>query len=121
MNEKKTRENYNRVTSVLYPFSGLDKIDPNIVAYAGQRGTKVHKICEAIIQDLGEIDVDEETWGYVESFKKWWSLGHDLVLMEHRFFDDDLEITGQMDLIINTPEGLAIVDLKTSYQKSKQK
>ncbi len=119
MTEKKTRENYTRVTNVLYPFSGLEKIDQSIVAHAAARGTKVHQICEGIMQGLGEIDVDEETKGYVESFKKWWELGHEVVAMEQRFWDDDLELTGQVDLIIRVPEGLAIVDLKTSSKPSK--
>ncbi len=119
MKEINTRDNYTRVTHILYPFSGLDKLDADVVAYAAERGTKVHKICEAIISGLGEIGVDDETWGYVESFKKWWSLGHEVVMMEQRFWDDELAITGQVDLIIKTPDGLAIVDLKTSSRPSK--
>ncbi len=116
---EKSRENYLRITNILYPFSGLHNIDADILAYAAERGTKVHKICEGIISGLGEIGVDDETWGYVESFKKWWNLGHEVVMMEQRFWDDDLEITGQIDLIINTADGLAIVDLKTSSRPSK--
>ncbi len=116
--EKKTRENYTRVTSVLYPFSGLEKLDVNIVAHAAERGTRVHKICEGIIEGLGEIGTDKETEPYVESFKKWWALGHDIVEMEQRFWDDELQITGQVDLIVKTDEGLAVVDLKTSSKCS---
>lgn len=118
MIEKNAREIYTRVTSVLYPFSGLDKIDPDIVAYAADRGTRVHKICEGIIDGLGELDVDIETRPYVESFKKWWQKGHEVLMMEQRFWDDDLQLTGQVDLIIQTPDGLAIVDLKTSRKPS---
>jgi hypothetical protein len=118
MQENRSTENYIRVTTVLYPFSGLDKIDTEIVAHAAQRGTKVHNICEGIICGIGELGVDDETRPYVESFKKWWEKGHDVVMMEQRFWDDDLRITGQVDLIINTPEGLAIVDLKTSSKPS---
>ncbi len=39
--------------------------------------------------------------------------------MEERFWDDHLRVTGQVDLIINSPYGLAIVDLKTSSKPSK--
>lgn len=113
------RENYLRVTKILWPFSGMDKINPDVLENAARRGTRVHQICEGIIGGLGEIGVDEETWGYVESFKKWWNLGVDVVKMEERFWDDDLKITGQVDLIIKTTEGLAIVDLKTSSAPSK--
>lgn len=119
MKDKKDRENYTRVTNVLYPFSGLDSIDPSIVAHAAARGTQVHRICEGIMQGIGEHGVDDETRGYVESFKKWWSLGHDVIMMEERFWDDDLQITGQVDLILKTPDGLVIVDLKTSSRPSK--
>ena len=119
MQEKTDRDFYTRVTHILYPFSGLDKIDPEVVAHAASRGTKVHKICEAIIQGLGELGVEEETLPYVESFKAWWAKGHDVVAIEERFYDDHLRITGQVDLIIRTPEGLAILDLKTSSKVSK--
>lgn len=115
------RDSYFRVTNILYPFSGLDKIDPSIVAHAAERGTKVHKICEGIIQGLGEFGIDEETEQYVESFKKWWEKGHEVIVMEKRFWCDELRITGQVDLILKTPgidEGLAIVDLKTSSKPS---
>lgn len=115
----KSRENYLRVTHVLYPFSGLQSIDPDIVANAARRGTKVHHICEGIAQGLGEIGVDEETWGYVESFKKWWGDGLHVESMEERFWDDELYITGQVDFIIRTESGLTIVDIKTSSRPSK--
>ena len=117
--EDKSREKYIRVTEALYPFSGLQNINPDVVAYAGQRGTKVHKICEAIVSGLGEIGVDDETWGYVESFKKWWGTGIDVISMEERFWDNELHLTGQVDFIIRTPIGLAIMDIKTSSRPSK--
>jgi len=118
MNEK-SRDKYLRVTTVLYPFSGLQHINQDVLAYAAERGTKVHQICEAIASGLGEIGVDDETWGYVESFKQWWNQGIDVVEMEKRFWDDELHITGQVDFIIKTGDGLAIVDLKTSSRPSK--
>ncbi len=117
--EEKSTEKYLRVTNILYPFSGLEKIDPVVLANAASRGTKVHKICEGIINGLGEIGVDDETCGYVESFNKWWLLGHDVVMVEKRFWDNELHLTGQVDMIIKTPDGLAIVDIKTSSRPSK--
>jgi len=113
------RQDYTRVTTVLYPFSGLKDIKPDILQNAANRGTKVHKICEGIINGLGEIGVEDETRGYVESFKHWWNTGIDVVKIEERFWNDDLQLTGQVDLLINTPTGLAIVDLKTSSRPSK--
>lgn len=117
--EQKSREKYLRVTTVLYPFSGLQNINPEVVANAAERGTKVHKICEGIVSGLGELGTDDETKGYVESFKKWWEKGVQVLEMEKRFWDDELCITGQVDMIIKTEDGLAIVDLKTSSKPSK--
>jgi hypothetical protein len=114
-----TLDSYLRVTEVLYPFSGLQGIDKDVLERAAKRGTRVHKICESIVEGLGEWGVDDEVAGYVDSFKKWWATGHKVVLMEKRFFCDDLGITGQVDLIIETPTGLSIVDLKTPAKPSK--
>lgn len=112
-------DSYTRVTSVLYPFSGLEKIPVDIVRNAGDRGTKVHNICEGIISGLGEFGIDDETRPYVESFKKWWSQGHQVVLMEERFYDHDMLVTGKVDLILMTNDGYVILDLKTSAKPSK--
>jgi hypothetical protein len=119
MNQK-SRENYLRVTQVLYPFSGLDKIPQHIVDNAARRGTKVHKICEGIMEGIGEHGVDQEVEGYVESFKQWWGEGRDLIAMEKRFWCDEYQITGQVDMIILDEEGaMSIVDIKTSSKPSK--
>lgn len=119
MSEEENLDGYIRVTSILYPFSGLQNIDPTVLAFACERGTKVHLICEAIAKGIGEMGVDEQTWGYVESFKNWWGAGQNVVSIEERFFDEDLKITGKVDLIIDTPDGKAVVDLKTSAKPSK--
>lgn len=119
MQDINPRDSYRRITSILYPFSGLSKIDPEVLLNAAKRGTKVHQICEAIISGIGEFGVEEELEGYVESFKKWWEKGHEVYLMEKRFWCDEHKITGQIDLILNTPEGLVIADLKTSSKPSK--
>lgn len=47
-------KDYTRVTEVLYPFSGLSNIKPDILANAARRGTRVHDICEGIMKGLGE-------------------------------------------------------------------
>jgi hypothetical protein len=44
---------YTRVTEVLSPFSGMDKIPKHIVENAGRRGTLVHTIIEGIVSGLG--------------------------------------------------------------------
>lgn len=113
------RDQYLRVTEVLYPFSGLAMVDPAVLQHAADRGTLVHKICEGIASGLGEHGITDETWGYVESFKKWWGEGRKVAAMETRFWDDEMCITGQVDFILEEPAGLVICDLKTSSAPSK--
>ena len=112
---------YLRVTEVLYPFSGLQNLDQEIVANAGRRGTKVHKICEGILEGLGCLGVDDETWGYVESFNQFMAKHPNLkvVALERRFFCEELKITGQIDLICEIDGVMSILDLKTSSKPSK--
>ena len=102
------REDYLRVTEVLYPFSGLQNVNPDVLQKAAQRGTKVHQICESIAAGWGEIGVTDETWGYVESFKHWWSKGHEVASMEERFWHDGFHFTGQVDFIIKRDDGFDI-------------
>ena len=45
---------YTRVTEILSPFSGLDKIPKHILDNAARRGTRVHDVCESIVKGLGE-------------------------------------------------------------------
>ena len=113
------KKKYLRVTQILSPFSGLQNIKQHILDNAARRGTKVHKVCEGIVLGIGEIDVDEEIKGYIESFKKWWEKGVEIIEMEKRFWDKKLCLTGQIDFIIKTEEGLVIVDIKTSSKPSK--
>lgn len=109
---------YTRVTEVLYPFSGLAAVDRDLVAHAADRGSRVHRICESIVKGLGEHDVDDEIWGYVESFKKWWGNGKEVLCVEKRFYCDLTKITGQMDLIISEGDNRFIIDYKTSSKPS---
>ena len=62
---------YTRVTEVLAPFSGMDKIPPEILQRASERGTKVHEICDAIISGMGCPEIQDNLQGYIDSFKKW--------------------------------------------------
>jgi hypothetical protein len=63
--------NYIRVTDVLYPFSNLSHIDPSILKNAAHRGTKVHEVCSAIMENLGVLELDDSVAGYITSFEKW--------------------------------------------------
>lgn len=120
MEDTKThRDDYTRVSTVLYPYSGLQHIDSTVLARAANRGTKVHNICEGILRGIGEHGGDEETEPYMKSFHQWYDPGMEVLEVERRFWDDELKITGQCDAIIEEEDGtLSIIDFKTSYRPS---
>ena len=112
-------EQYIRVSTVLEPFANLGSVPPDLLHHAAERGTKVHKIIEGIVTGIGEFGCDDETQPYIESFKYWWDPNFRVIATEKRFYDTKLMLTGQVDLIIDTPNGLTIVDYKTSYRPAK--
>lgn len=118
---EKIDEKYTRVTEALYPFSGLGAVDKAVLENAARRGTKVHEICEKIC--AGEETywmMTPEVQGYVDSFRKWWDKGHKIVKIEQRFYDDELLITGAVDLIVENDkgDGVEIIDIKTPLKQS---
>lgn len=110
-------EEYTRVTEVLSSFSGLQAVDPVVLQKAADRGTLVHKICDAIIEGIGVPPVSEEIQGYVESFLKWPEKTY--LPKPDRFFCDELMITGECDAIYKENDSLVLVDFKTPRAPSK--
>jgi len=113
------KEGYERVTNVLYPFSGYGAIDPIILQRAADRGTKAHTAIESYLSGTGLWDADEQSLLYLESAKKFWGEGYYITCMEKRFYDERLLITGQCDLIIKTESGNVLLDWKTSSKENK--
>jgi len=134
---------YDRVSSVLWHFSGLHKIDPNVLALAANRGTCVHKLIDAYIGGFGLHTIDSLVGNYCEdlfpsdgieeliekekdkvrlmfqSFEKW-SANKQFIPKPDRFFCDKLMITGELDQIWKDEHGRnVLIDFKTSYNESK--
>lgn len=111
------KDDYVRVTSVLKPFSGLYKVPTDILNAAAQRGSRVHTICDALINDLGLLDIDESLYGYIYSFEKW-SKDKIFIPKPDRFYCDKYMITGEIDGIYQDG-GLVLFDIKTPLKESK--
>lgn len=109
---------YIRVTDVLYPFSGLAKVPPEVLKNAALRGTKVHEICDALINHMGVFEIEENISGYIESFNQWF-LNKKTIQKPLRFYCDDLGITGECDGIYKNETGWTLFDLKTPLKESK--
>lgn len=108
---------HTRVTEVLRPFSGLDKIPEAILKNAAERGSRVHEICDAIIEGIGYPEIIEtEIEGYINSFMQWYP--KDFVDKPERFFCDKHMITGECDAMYKEGGKLVLVDFKTPQKKS---
>ena len=107
---------YDRITDVLYSFSGLSNIDPAILQKAAERGTIVHNACDTIILDLPMDDIPDEYKGYIDSFKMW-SDGKTFISKPARFYDSDLMITGECDGIYEKDGEITLFDLKTPVRE----
>jgi hypothetical protein len=112
-------KDYIRVTDVLFPFSGLKGIDPEILRKAADRGTRVHTICDAVIQGMGIPGIDEDIQGYLNSFFLW-AAGKKFLTKPDRFFHDSFMLTGECDgLYMDQENKIVLIDFKTPLKESK--
>lgn len=109
---------YLRVTEVLSIFSGLSKIDPEVLANAAERGTLVHNTIEAIRLDIGVGDFPEHIEGYMNSYEIW-ATGKQFLPLAPRLYCDELMITGKPDDLYMDGGKLILVDYKTPAKESK--
>ena len=114
---------YTRVTEPLQGFSKYDMIDPDVLAHAADRGTRVHKFCEMYAKGLWCV-VDDDCVNYVDAFKKWFDDNvREVIFTERRFYNDQYMITGQIDMACILKDQIfsnkiAIVDIKTTSNVS---
>jgi ATP-dependent exoDNAse (exonuclease V) beta subunit len=110
------KPNYLRVTEVLSRYSGLDQVDPEILKRAAERGTAVHDYIEEHTKGTCWMPPSDLVAPYFKSFEAWFDYAvEDIFIVEHRFYDDELGVTGACDLIcrLRGDDGLTIIDYKT--------
>jgi len=112
---------YTRISEIISRYSGYDKIPPDILQAACDRGTAVHEIIDAIISGIGYPEIPDNLRGYIESFYGWYA---DRISMEFtmpdRWYADAAMITGKCDCLIKLPNGFTtLVDFKTSAKLNK--
>lgn len=111
-----------RVTEVLEKYSGLGDISPEVLQAAADRGTRVHSYCELYAKGMLFQEVDEDCKLYVQSFIEWFDYTvEEVISVEERFFCDELQITGQVDLIavVKGDDKPSVIDFKTPQVASK--
>jgi hypothetical protein len=118
------RDGYFRVTEVLSRYSGLDKVDPEVLQKAAYRGTQVHDYIEHYVKGLSWLPPSDLVTPYFNSFLQWYTQAVESVMtVEHRFYDDEWKVTGACDLICKIRGDLedcwTIIDYKTPQTLSK--
>jgi len=117
MNDK-IKEGYTRVTTFLYPFSGLRDVPPYILEAARERGTIVDMITQAVWDRIGVPSYDDKFHGYINSFDQW-RKGKKFLDRPDRFYCDKYMITGEIDRIYEDTDGkLVLIDIKTPASES---
>jgi hypothetical protein len=112
---------YPSVTQVLGPYCGFDRVRPDILEAACERGTDAHTPCLALAAGMQFVMAKPEVQGYFDSFLKWFAMVAEVVAVEPALVDHDLQYTGKPDLIVrmSNDKELSIVDLKTGKTKGK--
>lgn len=122
---KADQPQYDRVNDILSPFTGIEFVPDFVLQPAADKGTLVHEVIQGFLYGF-KVDLDkipEEGRGYVQAWLSWakdtnFVYPADNHIIEKRFFDDELLITGKIDLIIDDPINPIIYDWKTSSQPS---
>ena len=107
-----------RVTEALKPFTDFSMIRPDVLDYASERGTVIHKACANYANGIYVI---QNHWppdyaGYFNSFTEWFDKYVDeVVATEIELKDDTYGYVGHPDLlcIIIGDTKVTLVDLKT--------
>ena len=116
----KDRNEYTTVTEVLATYAKLDMIPPDVLERACQRGSDVHDICEAHLTNMGIPPYNPDLEGYIDSFRNWQSK-HESAEFDFpdRFYDHDLEFSGECDCVMKFDGKRVLIDFKTSANQSK--
>ncbi|MDP4120530.1 MAG: hypothetical protein Q8876_05690 [Bacillota bacterium] len=109
---------YTRVTAALAPLSGLNMINPEVLANACARGTEIHKLCDAVIEGFGTPEVHDDWRGYLNSFLLF-EQGKKFMRKPPRLFCDKYMITGEIDGLYKDGDEIILFDLKTPLRESK--
>lgn len=115
---KMIKKGYLRVTTMLYPFSGMKDVPQHHLDAAAERGSRVHEAILALEQGIGLAELNKNYEGYLASYELW-AVGKDFLACPDRFYDDELMITGEIDAIVKNGNDLVIVDYKTSAKENK--
>lgn len=112
------RDKYTRITTVLAPFAGYGSIPKAVIEKAADRGTRAHNAINTLLAGLGDWGADEDIQGYIASAKQIFPRIGNIIHHETRFYDDEKQLTGQVDLIAEVDGIKTLIDWKTSSKRN---
>ena len=90
---------FTTTTECLQFCAGYNHVPADILRNAADRGTRAHSAIASTLKGLGTWGADEDLQGYLNSFDYIKDKIGAIKVMEERYFDDNLLLTGQVDLI----------------------
>jgi hypothetical protein len=98
----------------------MQVINSEVLQAKAELGTEIHKAITEHVQGEFPIISQSKGLGYFESYEMWAAAYMpEYIMMEKRFYDDKLMITGEIDALVTFPETeKIIVDFKTSAKVS---
>jgi hypothetical protein len=117
---------YARVTEILAPWNNFSAIDPDVLANAADRGTRVHKYCEEYAKlwlmhaaDFVEPSaIEADCRPYVQSYIAWFNdMVQEVHHQETRLYSEQYRICGKPDQVVrlkgDEPAHLTLLEIKT--------
>lgn len=107
------------VTSVMGPYTDFSMIKPDVLDYASQRGTRVHKLIQQKLDGrwIPPKAIPEDVQGYLKSFGQFQiTMIVETVFAEKTFVSDLYGLTGTIDFggfLNDRPKDFTLIDWKT--------
>lgn len=112
-------KHYLRVSTIVSCLrGGFGSVPEDVLHAKAQIGVEVHEICQKLLLGEEVQATNPRAQNYVNSFKQFCKNGllEKPLLCEERLFDDELGVTGQVDLVcpVRGSRTPILIDLKTS-------
>lgn len=117
------RDLYPRVTHIISKQNEAEYrgVPLKYLADAAIKGKTVHEYCSAYLNKVWIPEIIPEYQPYFDAFKKWADQNIcEVLATDHRFYDDELKFSGEVDaLIIDNERRTVLIDIKTSSKFSR--
>lgn len=110
------------VTQILSPWTDFSGVPPAVLANAASRGSRIHAACAAYAMNYPVDGLEDEDWGYFESFKRWFDATvAEVITVETEHRDAQYGFMGHPDAVVSLKNSndIWVIDWKTPRNLSK--